>query len=138
VTSLPRRLPQHGPVKERWRLHHERSRREVFSRCQGRCENAECPQDATDWSHLFGRGRTIISEPWASSASLTAGLCRGCHQSIDRELNPDLRDRLRLLGLVRLCAEEAVPLSLLNGEDDPVDLCRDVERWLVARDGVAS
>lgn len=132
MSSLPRRLPAHGPVKDAKKQHHEESRRAVFRRCQGVCEAEECRAEATDWAHLMGR-RTIISEPWCSSPALTMGLCRDHHNAIDRGLDPDLRDRLRLVGLVRLCADEHAPLSLLNSEDDPADLCRNVERWLVER-----
>src|SRR5665213_212817 len=114
VTSLPRRLPARGPVKERWADHHARSRLAVMRRAGAKCEAEECHEAPTEWAHLFGR-RHIIGEPWCSSPALTMGLCKADHQSIDRGLNPDLRSRLQWVGLVRLCAAETLPISLLEG-----------------------
>ena|ERR1019366_8722350 len=131
MTALPRRLPAHGSVKDRWLAHHRQSRYEVFLRCRGRCEAEDCTNAATELAHLFGR-RHIIGEPWCSSPALTMGLCKADHQSIDRGLNPDLRERLQWVGLVRLCAAETLPISLLEGRS-PEGAARAIEDALRAR-----
>lgn len=131
MASLGRRLPAHGEVKGRWLRHQEESRREVFRRCQGRCENTECPQEATDWSHLFGR-RALIAEPWASSPACTAGLCRGCHNACDRNLNPTLLSRLRWIAIARLCAETHLPIPS-TVDNDELGAIRSLARVLEAQ-----
>lgn len=118
----------------------------VRARCYGtldasfqfnRCE-AGCGEPWIDWAHLFGRGN-IIAEPWCSLPALTAGLCRRCHDAIDQDRDPELRDRLRRRALVRLA--RAFPelarivqrgLVAPPGECDPVDVARTCERWLRA------
>jgi hypothetical protein len=44
-------------------------------------------------------------------------MCRPHHNAIHRHDDPDWRDRLRWQGLVRLCQEEAIPLTILRDYD---------------------
>lgn len=119
MNSLPRAIPKHGPVADRWRDHRDRSRVAVFLRVRaagGRCEAEDCSSTATDLAHLFGR-RHIIEEPWASSPECCLGLCRGCHNSVDRGLAPDLLERLRWQAVVRLCGATRQPIPSVEDHD---------------------
>jgi hypothetical protein len=109
VSALPRAINKHGDVKDRWRRHQHQSRITVMLRCRGKCEAGECDQEAREWAHIFGR-RAIIAEPWASSPDATFGLCRHHHQQLDRNLAPDLLDRMRWIAVARLCASHSVPI----------------------------
>jgi hypothetical protein len=121
MTALPRPLNQRGPVKERQRQHHELSRKLVFLRCKGWCEAPGCHAQATDWAHLAGR-RHIVSEPYASSPELTAGLCRDHHNAIDRGLDPVLLDTLRWFAVQRLALRYR--LAIATPPADPLDVIR--------------
>jgi hypothetical protein len=78
AAKLPTRLTQRGTSALRWQQWRNRQRALVALRNDGRCEGYECRALATDWHHVFGR-RHIIAEPLASHHTMTAGLCRDCH-----------------------------------------------------------
>lgn len=88
-------------------------------------------------AHLVGRNNKGIGEPWASSVELTAALCShgfgvlGCHESIDRALNPKLLKDLRTDALIRLCSTYGLGLAEIVAErSDPLDAIREACRRL--------
>ena len=104
---LPQPLPTTGPGSRRWEAWRRSQRRAVALRARGRCECCQ-QQRPLDWAHILGRGRRAnpVSEPWASSAALTAGLCRDCHNTFDRyTLAEERRSALLWLAVERMSAE---------------------------------
>lgn len=110
MTRLPQPLPTLGPGKARWKEHHARSRRIVMLRSRGMCENPDCKKVTRrlEWAHLLSRGH-LIEEPYCSSPELTLALCCydpmtnsvGCHERIDRGLDPKLRHKLQVIAATR-------------------------------------
>jgi hypothetical protein len=88
-------------------------------------------------AHLVGRNNKGIGEPWASCAELTAALCSsgygvvGCHQAIDRDLDPDLQKQLRQKALVMLMLRFGQRFEGISWSD-PLDGIREVVRVLEA------
>lgn len=88
-------------------------------------------------AHLAGRNNKGISEPWASLPELTAALCSsaygkvGCHQAIDRDLDPDLLKQLRQKALVMLMLRFGQRFEGISWSD-PLDGIREVIRVLEA------
>lgn len=128
---LPQSLPSSGAASRRWEAWRASQRRAVAYRARGRCECC-WRQGALDWAHLLGRGRRAnpASEPWASSAALTAGLCRECHNAYDRyTLAEERRSALLWLAVERLSAElgrMSMP-QFTAPEDALAELLRDAE-----------
>jgi hypothetical protein len=81
AAKLPVRIRPLGKGTQRWSQWRQRQRALVAQRNYGRCEGYECRALATDWHHVFGK-RHIIAEPLASHHTMTAGLCRDCHNHI--------------------------------------------------------
>lgn len=116
--TLARRtaLRPRGARAARWEGWQERNRRDVLFRETMTCEacNYRDRFIQPDVHHLMGRGARV-AEPWASSAALTAALCRSCHDAWHDGLMPEeTRSALlwaaarRLLDVVR---SPSVPMS---------------------------
>ena len=109
-----------------------------------KCEGCGLVVDVIECAHLFGRGRTVISEPWASDPTLCAALCCarswgdriGCHESLDRGLAPNFAAVLRQTAVVNFATRHDIPpgswyITAING--DPADALRAIERVLISR-----
>jgi hypothetical protein len=121
-------MRQRGVATERWSRWQEKNRGIVQRRAGFKCEACGTNLRPLELAHLCGRNNKGISEPWASSAELTAALCAsgygivGCHAKIDRDLDRDLLDRLRRQALERLEEEfGGIPRFL---PIDPLDAIR--------------
>jgi hypothetical protein len=119
---LQRRLPVRGAHASRWEAYQARSRRLVAIRACWRCEGCGEHGRPLQWAHLASRGNKGIGEPWASSPELTAALCcahptygLGCHEKIDRGLDPALTERLRHDAALRLATRHGRCTADLNG-----------------------
>lgn len=81
-----------------------------------RCEGCGRVPAYHETAHLFGR-RHRVKEPYASWPELCAELCSsksdpvGCHEKIDRYLEPDLRYELELRAVQRLAAKMGQDIS---------------------------
>jgi hypothetical protein len=92
--------------------------RQRWERSSHRCEGCGELVRVVEVAHLFGR-RHIVEEPWASAPELCAALCCvasweyvrfGCHERIDRGLDPELRERLRWIAVERLARAHRLPV----------------------------
>lgn len=98
--------------------------------------------DKGEVSHRFGSGGHTIARRWADDPTLMDVLCcratwghvDGCHEAVDRNLNPDLRDRLRWHAIGRFCHAHSLSFAVVPGET-PVDAIRRLTRGLEERDG---
>jgi hypothetical protein len=117
---------------------------ERWERAGRKCEGCGAVVDLIERHHTFARGH-LLADRWASRAEMLAALCcarsygmqrSGCHEAVTLETDPELRDRLRLFALVRLCVAEHVPMGLL-ADRDVLGAAREVEDWLTARDRLA-
>jgi hypothetical protein len=124
MSSLPRALPRVGRVGLRWEQWRKRQRALVALRMDGKCEGYRCAERATDWHHVFGRGK-LVAEPLASHHTMTVGLCRTCHNASHRRERP-LTPILELAALQRVCVWFRLPQV-----DDPREV-RTVEAMLRA------
>lgn len=88
-------LRSSGTTTQRWAKWRHKNAVTVRIRSGGQCEAEKlwpdtagrCPNDAADWHHVFGR-RHIIAEPLASHHTMTAALCRECHNAAHRNERP--------------------------------------------------
>lgn len=133
MTRLRSPLKQRGAVTERWQRWKDSQRLIVQKRAGWACEGCRSNMRPLEIAHLAGRNNKGVGEPWASSAELTAALCSsaygvtGCHQKIDRALDPSLLNRLREDALERLVFHYPAPYPS-GGE--PLDAIREVIRYL--------
>lgn len=105
-----------------------------------RCEGCGRRVEVIEVAHLFSRKGHIIPDSLASRPELEAALCcarswgdrTGCHETIDRNQDPALRDRLRATAVARLCAAERVGLPASTASD-PLGAVREVARTLESR-----
>lgn len=106
-------LKRRGAHHEKWHRWQEHNRTLVLVRSGWKCEVCGSNMRPLEWAHLATRGN-VISEPWCSLAALTAALCSsrftlGCHEKIDRNLEPELLRDLRQTALIRLsCIKTAI------------------------------
>lgn len=140
-----KRIAPVGARKERLAEWHAWCYQQVRERCDARLDPLTLLRDRCeacgvrpwrDWAHLFGRGN-VVAEPWCSLPELTMGLCRECHDVIDQDRDPELRERLRRMALIRLGRRFPVQLPLLAhglmpADVSAVDFARECERLLVA------
>lgn len=105
------------------RRHGQAAVRRRWQQANNRCEGCGLVVPRVQVAHLFSSAGHIISDDWASRGELMAPLCCaetwgnriGCHELVDRNLDPDLRDTLRWLAIIRLCEAEGVVMHF--GED---------------------
>jgi hypothetical protein len=133
MSRLRTPIRRQGAHVAKWSRWHDRSKLAVMRREGFSCAGCRSNMHPLEWAHLAGRGN-IISEPFASLPELTAGLCVssygrvGCHDSIDRGLNPDLLNQLRQRAIVLLMVRfKELPMLRY---DDPLDGIRDAVRQL--------
>src|SRR5580704_13247978 len=105
--SLPSiRIRETGASTNRWRQWRKRQAALTAMRFAGKCEG-QCGGKAEDLHHVFGR-RHIIAEPLASHHTMTAALCRTCHNAAHRGERP-LTPILQIAALGRACAWFRLP-----------------------------
>lgn len=129
-------IRKRGAHVEKWGRWQDHNRNAVARRAQFACEACGQRMRPLEWAHLAGRGN-IISEPWASTPELTAALCShgfgvlGCHEMIDRNLNPNLLKDLRTDAVIRLCQTYELGLAAIVGDyEEPLDAIREAVRRL--------
>ena len=139
---LSRPISQVGPAARRNARIRLQNRQQVQRRARGRCEGCGAADRPMECAHLYGKGGTGagLDEGWSSQPEMCAALCcwapngmPGCHQRIDRGLDPDLRDQLRWQALARLT--ERFPLADFwpcNVSFGPVAMAREAVRRLEA------
>jgi hypothetical protein len=81
-----------GTTTQRWANWRHKNAVIVRRRSLGQCEAEQsagrrCQHEAEDWHHVFGK-RHIIAEPLASHHTMTAALCRECHNAAHRSEHP--------------------------------------------------
>jgi hypothetical protein len=97
--------------------------------------------DTVEVHHLFASRGTVIAGWLADRPELMVALCsaktwgyrNGCHENLHQGLAEDMKDELRWVALVRLCAAEKIPVSLLQGHD-PAGAARACEEWMAERE----
>lgn len=128
------------------RAAHLRDWQGILARQGYRCAGCGARDVALQDAHLCGRpGSGACLGPFANAAELRAGLCcadpraglLGCHEKIDRGLDPDLLGRLRWEAVGRLqqrlaAATARVVRVDVGGSLDPLDAIRELVRQLEA------
>ena len=132
-------LKQRGAATIRWERWKESQRQIVQRRAHSHCEGCGDNMKPLELAHLVGRNNKGIGEPWASSAELTAALCSGkwdelgCHEKIDRALDPARLKVLRVDALLRLCQSYDLGVSeVIGSNQNPLDAIREAVRRLEA------
>ncbi|MGH3263147.1 MAG: hypothetical protein ACRDNS_14250 [Trebonia sp.] len=138
-------LRQVGRRTRENRAAHLRDWQAILARAGRRCEGCGVRDASLQDAHLAGRpGSGACLGPWANAPELRAALCcadprtglLGCHEKIDRNLDPELRDRLRWAAARRLLARlhgRAVAFRRVNDdgtEAEPLDVIRGLVREL--------
>ena len=107
------------------------ARQKVIQRWEAsgnRCEGCGLVVDIIEVAHLFSRGGHIIPDKYASTPELMAALCCaktwgnriGCHETIDRNVDIELRDRLRWMAVWRFAAKHLLLFEMKPG-DSPLE-----------------
>lgn len=118
---------QRAQAKKRWQRAEDIGHQAVLSRVAKngrRCEARSCDLPAQEDAHLFGRGRGAFSAPWCHASELRAGLCRGHHESIDRNIDIETRDLLRLEALIAFAVYEKLDAAPPDEDVDPLGAAR--------------
>jgi hypothetical protein len=126
------------------RYHYRRQSAELVRRRWERsgelCDGCGRVAEVVEVAHLFSRAGHIISDAMASDPDLCAALCCartwgdaiGCHESIDRNLNPTLLLALRMNAIDRYARTHGLTYDLAG---DPLGIVRGWERAGVAPQG---
>jgi hypothetical protein len=80
---MPKPMGERGRRSRRWQQWRMEQRAAVWRRSK-QCEVPDCPMPAQEWCHIFMRGH-LVSEPLASHAAFTCGMCRPHHTKVTRE-----------------------------------------------------
>lgn len=125
----------------RWYYHRKRCRELVIRRAggdvyeNGSCEACHEPGSRWQplaWCHLFGRGRTVLSEPLASLPCFTMLACTPCHDRLDDRdgrHDAEFRERLRREAIARARGCFKISAREIAGLDE-VGAARLIERIL--------
>jgi len=104
-------------AKRRARIpNHSEARAECLRRSMDRCEICrERYCRPLEWAHLFGRGNRI-AEPLCSSPALTIMAGRDCHQDLDGNRIPRVRELLRWQAVDRAAKQHGIILPFQIGD----------------------
>ena len=113
---------------------HRRDWQAILARQNWTCAGCGARDVALQDAHLAGRpGSGATLGPWANAPELRVALCcadpakgtLGCHERLDRGLDPALQDRLRRAGAEALAARINAPECFsLRPSVDPLDAIR--------------
>jgi hypothetical protein len=133
----PKRTP--GPRARANNAAHKRDWLAILQRQRFACAGCGARSVPLQDAHLAGRpGSGACLGAWANAPELRVALCcadpargtLGCHEKIDRDLDPELRDRLRWEAVQRLddCIQPDLGDSAGDPAADPLDAIRALVR----------